>query len=184
MGETCLPKRTDPTSFRHTSHGSVTSRDHLCHFHTSMSRYTPTHQRGAGQTCICHPAVLAAGPGSHLCHSRGSRHSLRPCKSLTVKPASGSKAGFSLQSRQKSCRKEGAWFLHFRLQRNSVTSDEGCFQLSDFSASWEKTKPTLLPPPSLSQASGTLKSSLIKIASIFSNMPESLQGNNAFLDVT
>lgn len=73
-----------------------------------------THPRGAGQTCICHPAVSA---GSQLWHSRGSRHSLRPRKSLTVKPASGSKAGFSLVSRQKSCRKEGTWFLHFRLQR-------------------------------------------------------------------
>lgn len=179
MGETCLPKRTDPNAFRHISHGSAMSHHQLCHFHTHVQVYT--HPQGAGQTWICHPAVSA---GSQLWHSRGSRHSLRPHKSLTVKPAPGSKAGFSLASRQKSCRKEGTWFLHFRLQRivrHQMKVVSSC-QISRLHG--KKQNQTQLPPPSPSQASGTLKSSLIKMASRFSNMPESLQRNNAFLYVT
>lgn len=137
MGETCLPKRTDPNAFRHISHGSAMSHHQLCHFHTHVQVYT--HPRGAGQTWICHPAVSA---GSQLWHSRGSRHSLRPHKSLTVKPAPGSKAGFSLASRQKG----RDLVPPFQATENSATSDEGHFQLSDFSASWEKTKPNPTSP--------------------------------------
>lgn len=105
-GQTPLPSDTSPMAQRCPIISCATST----HTHVQVH----THPRGAGQACICHPAVSA---GSQLWHSRGSRHSLRPRKSLTVKPASGSKAGFSLVSRQKSCRKEGTWFLHFRLQR-------------------------------------------------------------------